>query len=285
MKQSFKVEIWKATHNTYFIVSLLVGVILVLCNVLATYANVSDLTNRSIACQNAGLPVYRFTGCSLFIWWIAHNGINFGSVYFFQIWPIVASLPFSWSLATEGHSGAIVQFLTRTNRRRWYISKYLAVFFSGGIAMASPLLLDLLINALICPAEPLMFANALTTVTNRSFLSNLFFSHPWIHALLWCGMDYLFGGAAAVLTFFLGTRIRKSIAAILFPFSIMYACSIFSDTLKELFGTALELNPIQLAMQAPLGINPGWLLFVFLTFPTLTSFFCGYRRVVNDDIL
>ncbi len=285
MKQSFKVEMWKAIHKAYFIISLLVGAALVLCNVLATYANVSDLTNRSIACQNAGLPVYRFTGCSLFIWWIAHNGVNFGSIYFFQIWPIVASLPFSWSLAQEGRSGAIAQFLTRTNRRKWYISKFLAVFLSGGIAMAFPLLLDLLVNATICPAENLMFANALTTVVNRSFLSGLFFSHPWIHALLWCGVDFLFGGAAAVLTFFLGMRIRTSIVAILFPFAIMYAFSILADTLKELLGSDLVLNPIQLAMQAPLGINPGWVIFAFIVFPSLASFFHGYKRAVNDDIL
>lgn len=284
MRRCIKTELWKATHNIYFILSMGISVTLVFCNIMETNKTVSELTERSIELQKLGLPIYQFTGCSLFIWWIAHNGVNFGSVFFYMIWPILVAMPYAWSFAQESCTGAMVQYCSRSSRKQYYFAKYLAVFISGGLVMAFPIWLDLMLNALICPSESLQFMNALTTIENRSFLSSLFYSHPWIHALIWCGVELLWGGSVATLSFLLGRKLRLSVTAVIFPFALLYVLTIIGEILKRTSNTMLVLNPMQLAMQAPLGTNPGWLVFSCIFAFAILSLISGCR-VIKHDLL
>lgn len=285
MVRCIKTELWKATHNIYFILAIGVGFSLVFCNIMETYKITSGLTHQSIECQHLGLPIYQFTGCSLFVWWIAHNGINFGSICYYQIWPIIAALPYAWSYSQESSAGIFSQYCSRSTRKQYFMAKYLAVFVSGGLVAALPIWLDLILNALICPAEKLQFMNALTTIENRSFLSALFYTHPWIHALVWCAVEMLWGGSVASLSFLLGKKLRFSVFAVLFPFSLLYVLAVVGDVFKQFTDTNLELNPMQLAMQAPMGVNPGWLIFSFIFLFSILSFIYGYWLVVKHDFL
>lgn len=285
MFKSVRVEVWKATHNVYFYLALAAGVALVLCNVYQTYGEVAELTRINIEAQDMGLPITNFTGCSLFIWWIANNGMNFGSRYFYLVWPILAAMPFSWSYAQEARSGCMYQYVTRGGRKRFFAAKYIAVFVSGGVAVSIPVLADLLLNATICPDDSLLFMNMITTIENRSFLSTLFYTHPWAHAIIWCGMEFLWGGAAAVLCFLVGTKLRFSVMAMLTPFVIFYVLSVISINIIRITGTNLMINPLYLAMAAPSGMNPGWLIFSVMGVCVLISLISGYWQVVKCDLL
>lgn len=285
MKNSLKVELWKATHNYYFILSLVVGLVLVLCNVVETYQNVSTMTQQTLEGQKAGIPLYHFTGCSLFVWWIAHNGVNFGSIYFYQIWPIIAAMPFAWSHCLESNTGAVTQYCSRSNRRDYFFAKYTAVFITGGMAVSLPVWVDLMLNALICPAEKLQFMNLLTTIGNKSFLSSLFFTHPWIHSQIWCGVEFLWGGTVATLSFIAGSRLKFPVLAILFPFSVLYILAIISDIIRRYTNTNLMLDPMALAMQAPLGMNPGWLIFTYIFVFAFLSLVSGVWWVMKSDLI
>lgn len=285
MKYSVKTELWKATHNPYFLLSLLVGGILVLCNLVETRQNVQEMTRQTIDAMEHGVPLTGFTGCSLFIWWIGCNGLTFGSTYFFQIWPVLAAMPFSWSLSQEAKSGALCQYATRGNRKNYFCAKFLAVFISGGLAVAFPLLADLLLNALICPDISLLFKNPLTNIENSYFLSGLFYTHPWIYCLCWCLIDFLWGGSAAVLSFLAGTRVRFTVLAMLVPMAVIYTLGAAGTTLIRITGTILMLNPLYLPMAAPFGANPVWLSLPVMGAFVGVSFLAGYRRVVKDDLL
>lgn len=219
MKNCIKVELWKATHNYYYILSLAIGLLLVICNVVETKQVVDTMTKQTLEGQRAGIPLNHFTGCSLFVWWIAHNGVNFGSIYFYQVWPIIAAMPYAWSYSQECSNGAIAQYCSRAGRRQYHLSKYIAVFISGGIVVSLPVWIDLMLLALICPDEKLQFMNLLTTIGNKSFLSSLFFTYPWAHALIWCVIEFLWGGSVAALSFMAGHKFRFPVLIILFPFS------------------------------------------------------------------
>lgn len=285
MKGSYKIELWKATHNVYFFMAMIIGFMLTFCNISETYSIVTSMTQDSLEGQKNGLPFYRFTGCSLFLWWIAHNGFNAGSIYFYNYWPILAALPFSWSCSKEAQNGSNIQFCVRSNRKSYFFSKFLAVFVSGGIAVSAPILTDLMLNALICPDESLLFYNMLTNIENPSFLASLFYTHPWIHALIWCGVEFLWGGAVAVLCFFIGKQVRFPLLNVLVPFSVLYIMAVIGKLIYDVTGTSLEYNPLQLAMQAPSGYNPEWLVFSIIILFTLSSFIYGYWQVRNHDFL
>lgn len=285
MINKIRVEVWKATHNAYFHLAFAAGFILVLSNVYETYTTVTELTKNCIEAQKIGVPITNFTGCSLFVWWIANNGINFGSTYFYLIWPILAAMPFSWSYAQEARDGCVYQYVTRGSRRSYFIAKYTAVFISGGMAISIPVLADLLLNAMICPDDSLLFMNALTTIENSSFLSALFYTHPWIYSIIWCVLEFLWGGAAAALCFLAGTKLRFSVMAMLIPFSIFYIWGVLGVSIVRITGTSLMLNPLYLAMSAPSGTNPGWLIFSIIGICILISLISGYWQVVKNDFL
>lgn len=285
MSKAIKVEMWKATHNIYFLIALAVGFVLVLCNVYETYTAVQEITLNCIDAQSVGVPITNFTGCSLFVWWIANNGFNFGSTYFYLIWPILAAMPFGWSFAQESRNGCIYQYITRSNRKKYLAAKYVAIFVSGGLAISLPVLADLLINATICPDDSLLFMNALTTIENSSFLSALFYTHPWVHSLIWCVIEFFWGGSVAVLSFVGGAKLRFSVTAMLIPFVILYVLGVLGVSIIRLTGTSLMLNPLYLAMSAPSGTNPGWLIFSVMGLCGVVSLIFGYWQVVKSDLL
>lgn len=285
MSKAIKVEMWKATHNIYFLIALAVGFVLVLCNVYETYTAVQEITLNCIDAQSVGVPITNFTGCSLFVWWIANNGFNFGSTYFYLIWPILAAMPFGWSFAQESRNGCIYQYITRSNRKKYLAAKYVAIFVSGGLVISLPVLADLLINATICPDDSLLFMNALTTIENSSFLSALFYTHPWVHSLIWCVIEFFWGGSVAVLSFVGGAKLRFSVTAMLIPFVILYVLGVLGVSIIRLTGTSLMLNPLYLAMSAPSGTNPGWLIFSVMGLCGVVSLIFGYWQVVKSDLL
>lgn len=285
MSKAIKVEMWKSIHNVYFFIALAVGFALVLCNVYETYTAVQEITMNCIDAQSVGVPITNFTGCSLFVWWIANNGFNFGSTYFYLIWPILAAMPFGWSFAQESRNGCIYQYITRSNRKKYLAAKYVAIFVSGGLVISLPVLADLLINATICPDDSLLFMNALTTIENSSFLSTLFYTHPWVHSLIWCVIEFFWGGSVAVLSFVGGAKLRFSVTAILIPFVILYVLGVLGVSIIRLTGTSLMLNPLYLAMSAPSGTNPGWLIFSVMGLCGAVSLIFGYWQVVKSDLL
>lgn len=287
MKRSIQVELWKAFHNCNFIMSLVIGLALTACNVIPAVRTVRELTisNLEMAQRLGASGLGGFHSCSLFIWWIACNGVTFGSTYFYQVWPILAALPYAWSYAQEAKCGSIVQFAVRENKREYFFSKYLAVFISGGVAVTIPVVTDLLVNALFCPDIKLNNMEMLTAVCNINFQSRLYYLKPWVFAAIWCAMEFLWGGAAASLCFLAGTHWRFPILVVLVPFIILYCTGVIGVTVSQYFDSGLMLNPIQLAMAVPWGGNPEWLVFTVLGGMILLSLGVGYRRVVKHDIL
>lgn len=57
--------------------------------------------------------------------------------------------------------------------------------------------------ALFCPA--LIPELGFTSVFNGYFMSAIYYTHPWVYSLCWCAMEFLLGGAAAVLCFAVGS--------------------------------------------------------------------------------
>lgn len=285
MKSCIKTELWKAFHNSYFIIALSAGMILVLCNVFKVYSIVQEVTQMTIEGQSVGMPYFNFNGCSLFVWWIAQNGITWGSVTFYTVWPILAAMPFSWSYAQEARSGSLIQYITRMNRKQYLTAKYLSVFIAGGIVVSLPVFADLLLSAMFCPDISLKFLNQLTPITDKSFLATIFFNRPWLHALIWCIVEFLFGGSAAVLAFLFGKKVSLSSVVILIPFIIMYILAVIGTVIAEITKTDLQLSPIMMAMQASLSYSPGWLIFSTLGLFCTISFGVAYFLVVKDDLL
>lgn len=230
--------------------ALLAGFAAAFCDVVQ---NARDAAQFSRISPEAG-----FEGYSLFARWMGINGFTFGHVLFYLLWPLLAALPFGWTYASDLRSGYWRQIVTRAGRDRAALARYLAVFTGGGLAVMLPLLADLLVNALICPACALRVTSSLTTVVSGHFLSELFYTRPWLWSLIWCGASFLWGGAAAVMCLGVGRVLRRGFAAVLSPLALMLVLDLLLTGAAEAAG--LELSPYCLASPAALSADPLWLV-------------------------
>lgn len=281
MKKAIKTELWKATHNTFFTLSLILGIGIILLDVAQNVITVDDLVRRNI---EAGLMGNGTHSISLFTRWIAINGFTFGSVYFFLIWPVLAAMPHGWSYAQEVKTGVINQYLVRSTRKTYFISKYIAVFLSGGISVSLPIIVNLFLNALFCPATLPEVTHLLTAITDGYFLSALFYTHPWCYCLIWCSVDFLFGGMGACLCFLVGHKIRFPVMVMLFPFAILYLMKMLSSIVRRLTKWNIALTPLDQAIAGTLNANPGWMIFASILLFTTISFVVGLYQVEKYEV-
>lgn len=281
MKKAIQIEMWKATHNPFFVLSLLLGLGIILLDVAQNFFTVKELVERNI---EAGLIGNGTHTISLFTRWIAMNGVTFGSIYFFLIWPVLAAMPHGWSYAQEVKTGAVNQYLIRSTRKTYFIAKYTAVFLSGGIAVSVPVVANLFLNALFCPATVPEITHLLTAVSDGYFLSELFYTHPWCYCLIWCFVDFLFGGMGACLCFLVVHYVRFPVMVMLAPFAMLYLMNILSSIVRHFTKWNIALTPLEQALAGTLNANPGWMIAVSILLLTTISFVVGLYRVEKYEV-
>ena len=203
MGNCIRTEMWKAFHNKMMRSALLIGFILVIADLVQTAITVSDL-GASYAHSPGG-----YDGCSLFVNWIGVNGVTVGAVVFYAVWPFLAAMPYGWSLYEDNRSHMTNNILTRVSYSQYLTAKMAAVFVSGGIAIALPVTADLFASAMICPAcIPRVTLPITGFCSGTAFLAKLYYTHPWLHAIIWCVIEFFWGGVAASLCIIVGHKVK-----------------------------------------------------------------------------
>lgn len=109
MSSCIRVEIWKAFHNKMMRSAVLIGFILIIADLIQTAITVKDL-GASYAHSPGG-----YDGCSLFVNWVGINGVTVGAVIFYTVWPLLAAMPYGWSLFDDYNNHVINNVLTRVS--------------------------------------------------------------------------------------------------------------------------------------------------------------------------
>lgn len=282
MKNSIKTELWKATHNPMFYAALAIGCLIALVNVLENKMTADQLRPLILSEDHVGSRSP--WGFSLFLLWLPVNTVSYGTMLYCVVWPILAAMPYGWSYLRERKSGLYLQTSVRTGRMGNFVAKYAAAFVSGGIAVAVPILLNLLASAMICPY---VLPNIMRYVQigDGYFLSELYFTAPWAYALIWCGVVFLMGGAAAGLCFLVGAGLRLRIMTMLVPFAILMILDGINFVVYERGFHALELSPLRLVLAVPNAPNPEWVVLAAIVLMALTGFAGGYWQVVRHELV
>ena len=279
LRKSVKSEIYKALHNRWLWIAFLISMTIASINVIE---NIQRMNNYGYGINESR---NNYCGLSLFIHWIAISGTSMGFRILYFVWPILVSMPFSWSYCQERRSGVYNQIVSRCDRMTYFISKYIAVFVSGGVALALPVFLNLMINALICPALTPNVNDYLSMVYDGNFLSQLYYTVPWLHSLIWCGMEFLWGGAVACLCFIVGAKPRLQVITILTPFILLIVLDTICTILLSFWHCNLSLSPLNLAAAASANQNPEWLLFLEIGILIAVSFTVGRWQVVKHELV
>lgn len=286
MISALKVELWKSRHNPFWVLALFVGIGMALLHTAETVPFVQSAYYGNLELRELlGIAGFgNFDPCSLFIYWMPFTGYTYGSFLFYESWPLLAAMPFAWSFCQERYCGYSLQSISRCNKRAWFHAKFLAVFISGGIITAVPLIVSLLAQATFAPAIPIRYQMMqVVGITNADFLASIYYSHPWLYCICWCGVQFLLGGTVATISFIFGSRLRFTTLAILLPYGLCYFLAAVGTALCSFSDVSFVTNVLHLAMAVPSDNNPGWIIISFIGITTCVSYFSGYRQVVCHD--
>ena len=276
--RSVRAELYKVLHNKMLWIAIGMGLVLIVMDLWEAYEGIRHARENVIQWQAEGKAVY--LGYSLFQSWIFSGSGTYAAGLLVTIWPLLAAMAFGWSYNNERISGVYNQVVSRIGIHRYFLSKHIAVFISGGLAYSIPIVVNLLVMALIYPAwgHP--------DVLDINFLSGLALASPWGFCIAMCGMSFLWGGATACICHCTGTYLRHGVMVVLVP----YALYIIIDTLISVYYTLtrttifIQWSPRLLGAFFAIA-NPGWLQFSFLILFTLGSYAIGLWQVKKHELV
>lgn len=245
MKALLKTEFYKMTHNKYFIISLLIGILLTVISAITMvlqYFQMLEYDQLSLDqlgyMQNPYIPIQ-----TLYNHWIGGEFSSLTYSLFYLLLPILASVPYGWSIFDEIKNGTIRNVLIRVNRIKYFWGKYFITFLSGGITVTLPLIINILLVSLFIPAiKPDVCYDIYYGVFQPDIWSNLFYTKPLIYLLLFLILNFLFSGLFATFSLAISFGLRNKIAVMLFPFFFLliihYTKNLFPNALK------FEISPL-----------------------------------------
>ena len=221
---------------------------------------------------------------TLYRCWIGGDYSPF-SMAFYYFLPLLAAIPFSWSLADEIKSGYRKQAIVRCGRERYYFPKYIAAFISGALVVAIPLIINYIIVACFIPARmPDPGESIWYAIFMSSFCSKLFYTLPLLYDLIIILIDMIFAGFWASLCLSLGFFIKNKAAIIILPY-ILLLLHQFICMLVSAFRFYIELSPFNfLKGYETSNTISGLVIFSSIMIIALVSVAITYIRGKTDNV-
>ena len=258
MRKELRIECQKMIKSRTLAFSILFGVAITLINVVENY---------TLKRWFLGVPVKMpgYATLSLFTNWIDGSQSTAGEMIFFTVFPLLASLPFSWSLLNEKTSGYTNQILTRSTRINYLSAKFIAVFLSGGIVISVAMSLNFAINAWVLPATPT--TPQITASGDGHFLSVLLMTLPALYVVIRILTCFVWGGILACLSLVISLFLHNTVLTVLSSFILMFGGSILSETLAHTTSGQtghFETSPLQLLHGITFNYNPAWYVWTIM---------------------
>lgn len=252
MKNILKIELMKSLKNKYFVFSVVFGFSVTILSFLYNYElYATAIRDTELANETFGIvynPMHEMN--TLYNSWVGGEAYTIGTTVFFFIFPVLIAIPYGWSYCTELKSGYIRNVTIRVGKMEYYISKYIATFISGGLAMLIPLVSNFILTASFIPAyTPQVRYMQYYAVFSNTFMSDMFYQHPNLYILVYMIIDFVFCGLTACISCTAANIIRSRICAVLSPFGIMISFSYIAGIYKSSHN--IELSPMNFLRPCP----------------------------------
>lgn len=281
MIHSIKIEIWKATHNFYFYMAFVLGTIIALLDVIQNAFSVAELYTSSIELGT----IVNGIGYKMLNRWIAVNGSTIAFRFYVLLWPILASLPFSWSFHQELHCSIRNQYICRLGRKHYYLSKFIAIVLMGGFSTTWPLILDIFFISTFCPNLIPSIFEMQTTLSSGWYLSQIYYSKPLLFIILWTVTSFLQGSAVASIALLASSKVKNPVYIVLFPFLVIEGLDAIGNTALSLVNWPFEKSILMLGVAGTFSPSPAWMHWIIIVLFSSLSITLGYRRWVRNELI
>lgn len=289
MKRALKAELWKAFHNPMLWLAMAGGAVIVVMSVIDCARDMAEWTRVTGDFGVTAPDVTLSTeGYSLFILSLPYRSTTLTAFIFYQVWPILAAIPYGASYMQDRRTGVYNQVVSRIGRKKYYFSKYIAVFITGGLVVSLTLLTGILADAMVVPFWKVRLQTVMV-VRNGMFLSKLYYTNPWLHILCWTVVTFFIGGCTACVTFFAWTGLRLQVLVMVMPYAIYFVVSTLLAQLSDLgvISSGSLLNKLSYVFYMPTIRNPHftvWMVFGFILVMTAATLVGGYLQVTGNEL-
>lgn len=233
MIAALKTELSKALCNPWFIGALVVGTALA-C--LSAHENIGAFF-QSKPFSNLPGKFYSPFLDSAYVAWMSVEGITAAGTLFYKLAPFLATLPFSWSLASERASGYANAAFTRIERSTYLKAKCAACFISGGLVVVIPQAVNLVILACFMPMCTPVITDALHIgISHSSLFSFLFYNMPPAYVAAYLALDFILCGLWATFVLLLGYLVKKPTALLSAPYLFLLVAQFVNEKIFVAMG-------------------------------------------------
>lgn len=212
----FKIELKRAVINKNMLITLLVGIAITLPHTISNFINEKAYMNYISAMDlTSGADL-----TSLYGRWFGMSSIL--QEMYFYILPVLAVYPAAMIYFRDRKSGYLKNLYTRCSKKKCLLAKYIAVFISGGIAAAAPLVFAFLTTALYAPAR-VPDSTVMNHLGGASMWADLFFTKPLLYVLGFLLMDFIYGGLFACFAMSLSEFVKHVFSVFISPFLLISA--------------------------------------------------------------
>lgn len=246
LKRCMKTELKKAIFNRAMLGVLTFAVMLSLLQAFSAIHTYREFC-RYLEDNISGNPMV--TQISLFVRWLGADGTSFASTAFFFLFPLLAVVPYGWSLVQELHSGYAENMLCRVSRRTYFMAKYLAAFISAGVAVVLPLLINVAVLALFLPALKAEMIYPTGNLWQRSMWSAVFYENPLVYTGLYILLDGFYAGLVVSVSTACAFLAKHRVQVMLIPFFGMLAVDYIDTNLHM----GYDVSPIKFLRALPVS--------------------------------
>lgn len=163
-----------------------------------------------------GMDAARIFSESPYTTWIGIDPFNFSPILFFLLIPIIASVPTATLLRQDINNRFIVQLKLRKSLKQVIWGYATIAFIAGFIVIAIPLLINFGSYFFILPnVKPDDMINSNLAIMNKNtLLVSLYYTHPFVHALLAIVFTSFWGGLFSLFTFTSSLFIKNKFVAL-----------------------------------------------------------------------
>ncbi|EJQ67276.1 hypothetical protein JFU18_22345 [Bacillus sp. TH22] len=152
--------------------------------------------------------------------WMGINSIVTPSFLFFFILPVIASLPSSSIFQEDKKNGSFLFVIIRSNYKMYFLKLFSKTFFIGGFVVIIPLILNIFLSFMFLPnVNPDEVLNSNIGMYERAtFFINIYFTHPFIHMMLYTVIAFVYGGAFALFSLSMSFYAKHTFVTLLSAF-------------------------------------------------------------------
>lgn len=224
-----KIELKRAFCNKYFAISVLIGIIICVYHLFAyVLPSLKQIDFMLEYMESKPLAVNGVPG--VFSKWIGMN-TNAAKEVYTMVVPMIAAIPFGASLYLDEKNQYINNIATRTNKRNYYVAKFISLFLSGGTVAVIPLILSLLINLCILPIDTPQACTALYLMNVKNVLGDLFYANPFLYVIIFILWVFFLCGLLTTFCFTASYILENRFVIMISPFIIYFSSSVLSGML------------------------------------------------------